>query len=77
MGFYGQCFFFFFFTLQSSYGLIVKINFKRFMVIYWPFVLQFQALLSILFHPFCLGAFVVGVDFGDLEANLFLAVLFV
>ena len=49
------------------------------MVIYWPFVLQFQALLSffILFHPFCLGAFVVGVDFGDLEANLFLAVLFV
>ena len=51
--------------------MIVKIDFKRFMVIYWPFVLQFQALLSILFHPFCLGAFVVEVDCVDLEANLF------
>ena len=37
---------------------------------------NFQALLSILFLPFCLGAFVGEVDFDDLEANLFFAVLF-
>jgi len=37
---------------------------------------SFQALLSILFLPFCLGAFVGEVDFDDLKANLIFTVLF-
>ena len=69
---------FFFFLLTIKLRFDCKIKFKKVLWLYTG-LLSFNFKLSFrcLFHPFCLGAFVVGVDFGDLEANLFLAVLFV
>ena len=71
-------FFFFFFLLTIKLRFDCKIKFKKVLWLYTGLLsFNFKLSFRFLFHPFCLGAFVVGVDFGDLEANLFFTVLFI
>ena len=76
MGFCGQCFFF---LLTIKLNFDCKNLFKGFdswlyIVAFCPSI--FKLSFRFCFFPFCLGAFVGEVDFDDLEANLFFAVLF-